>query len=85
MTDTCDPYAPLFDNPPPPAAMSNLLKLLWDAYRTEGWLLQRNSVKIGSLPRAPPRPCRHPSPRRAALFMPTRVRLRRVENYRETQ
>ena len=42
--------------------------------------LQRNSVKIGSLPRAPPRPCRHPSPHRAAIFMPTRVRLRRVEN-----
>ena len=40
MTDTRDPYAPLFDNPPPPAAMSNLLKLLWDAYRTEGWLLK---------------------------------------------
>ena len=39
MTDTCDPYTPLFDNPPPPAAISNLLKLLWDAYRTEGWLL----------------------------------------------
>ena len=42
--------------------------------------LQRNSVKIVSLPRAPPRPCRHPSPRRAAIFMPTRVRHRRVEN-----
>ena len=33
MADTRDPYAPLFDNPPPPVAMSNLLKLLWDAYR----------------------------------------------------
>ena len=32
MADTRDPYAPLF-NSPPPAAMSNLLKLLWDAYR----------------------------------------------------
>ena len=48
--------------------------------RPPGGELRRNSVKIVSLPRAPPRPCRHPSPRRAAIFMPTRVRHRRVEN-----